>query len=373
MGAEPADFNTDTATAEFYRDFPEHAGNVFFIDTTHNATYSSLVNKFRDAAKATAQAVHGRVNWVYAHLLYRDHNPVTYTVGRQGTDWWYSNKTTPLMDFIGMSVASRHGGTFSRFLLTDYFTEQNKRSPGLDKLMPETRFPAGDVYRNNAYWKANTFDHECGHALASYMKIWATGRHSRDFNTNRDESFADAFALIRHYQRFGTHTGFTEPAIMDRARLLPFVNRDYAYKHLTLAALKAVAAMDHEALARMTPHQAAEIAADVVEHHSLSPEQLTALGKIAERGENVLKRDGFIGLIGYYEQAAVNDREGWLRPLVQSWLESAKEFYDLDASTTQRLAQAERKVTWSGITAQNRPETMALSAPAWATLQPRAA
>jgi len=372
MGAGTTDFNTQSAIAEFYQDFPEHAGNIFFIDTTRKSTYRSLVDRFRDAAKATAAAVHGRVNWVYARMLYHDHNPVTYTVGRQGTDWWYSNKTTPLMDFIGMSVANRHGGTFSRFLLTDYFTQQNKRSPGLDKLMPGTRFPTGDVYRNNAYWKANTFDHECGHALASYMRIWATGKHSRDFNTNRDESFADAFALIRHYQRFGTDTGFTEPCIMDRARLLPFLNRDYAYKHLTLAALKAVAAMDHEKLARMTPHQAAELAADVVQHHSLSPGQLTALGKIATGGEKVLRKDSFAGLIGYYEQQAVSDREGWLHPLVQSWLESAKEFYELDAATSRRLAQAERKVTWAGITARNRVEA-ARPAPAWSIPQPHVA
>ena len=351
MGTGAADFNTETAIADFYRDFPEHTGNVFFIDTTHNATYRTLVDRFRDAAKATAAAVHGRVNWAYARMLYRDHDPVTYTVDKKGGDWWYSNRTTPLMDFVGMSVANRHGGTFSRFLLTDYFTQQNRRSPGFDKLMPKARFPAGAVYRNNAYWKANTFDHECGHALASYMRIWATGPHSRDFNTNRDESFADAFALIRHYQRFGTDTGFTEPCIMDRARLLPFLNHDYAYKHLTLAALKAVATMDREELARMTPRQAAKIAADVVQHHSLSPEQLTALGKIAEGGEKALKRDGFAGLIGYYEQQAVSDREGWLRPLVQSWLESAKEFYDLDAATARRLAQVERKVAWANIVA----------------------
>jgi hypothetical protein len=372
MGAEPADFNTETAIAEFYRDFPEHAGNVFFIDTTRNATYRSLVDRFRDAAKATAAEVHGRVNWLYARTLYHDHNPVTYAVGKNGADWWYSNKTTPLMDFIGMSVASRHGGTFSRFLLTDYFTQQNKRSPGLDGLMPKTRFPDAAIYRENAYWKANTFDHECGHALASYMKIWATGKHSRDFNTNRDESFADAFALIRHYQRFGADTGFTEPAIMDRARLLPFLNRDYAYKHLTLAALKAVAAMDHNKLARLTPRQAAAVAADVVEHHSLTPAQLTALGKIAAGGEKVLKREGFADLIGYYEQAAVNDREGWLQPLVQSWFESAKEFYELDTATAKRLAQAERKVAWSEITAQNRIDA-APSAPTWSLPQLHAA
>ena len=336
-------FDTTKAIQEFYQDFPEHKDDIFFVDSSNGGDYRSITREFHDRAQGAAAKNGAHVNWGYAHDLVRSQDPVTYTMAKDGDVWSYSNKKHPLMDFVGMSLASRHGEIFSRFLLTDYFARQNKyiHSPDLNKKMPDLKFPNDPVYRNNAYWQANTFDHESGHALASFRNVWNTDTRNKDtYNTNRDECFADCFALVRHYQRFGTQTGFTEPCIMDRARLLPYMNHDYAYQHLTLACLQEIAGMGREKLARLTPHETVSLVANVIRHHSLTPTQLAVLSRTANGGNGALHEDGFGGLIAYYAHAALNEKEPWLRPLVNSYFDSVRAFYSLDRGAASELNAA---------------------------------
>src|SRR5262249_36811020 len=131
-----------------------------------------------------------------------------------------------------------------------------------------------------------------------------------------------------------------EPCIMDRARLLPYMNHDYAYQHLTLACLQEIAGMDREKLAKLSPHETVNLVANVIRHHSLDPTQLAVLSRTANGGNDALHEGGFSGLIDYYAHAALNEKEPWLRPLVQSYFDSVRAFYKLDRDTAAELNAA---------------------------------
>ncbi len=98
MGSSCECFDTTAAIQQFYRDFPEHKDNIFFVDCCLGGYYRSITRELHDRAQGAAAKADKHVIWDYAHDLVRTGVPVTYTVAKNGDSWYYSNKNTLLMD-----------------------------------------------------------------------------------------------------------------------------------------------------------------------------------------------------------------------------------------------------------------------------------
>jgi hypothetical protein len=126
-------------------------------------------------------------------------------------------------------------------------------------------------FANDDYWLWKVFDHESAHVLFAHdpgaRKFGGRGPHF-------EESVCDAYALIRHFQRFGADTGFDRALILNRARLIPDMRTPYARNHMTVACLEAVRATDRGELMSLTPHQCFDRAVSIARSHALSRDLL---------------------------------------------------------------------------------------------------
>ena len=153
-------------------------------------------------------------------------------------------------------------------------------------------------FDNDDYWLQKVFDHESAHALFAHdpgaRKFGGRGPHF-------EESVCDAYALIRHYQRFGADTGFDRALILNRARLIPDMRTPYARSHMTVACLEAVRAMDRAELMSLSPQQSFDLAVRVARDHSLSNGLLDDFGNAASESRDLKTAD----LARYYAKSAL--------------------------------------------------------------------
>lgn len=162
------------------------------------------------------------------------------------------------------------GRSFGHFFLTHYFNKKVDQNYAL----PAPRSVLSGPITNDSYWLSQVFDHEVGH-----MHFYDGARHllTRDAPAD-NECFADCYALVRHFQRFGTDTGFAAALINSRARLLGFMHRDYARIHMTAMATHFLSRnINKDLLKKSAPKDAIEIAAQAVNASRLSADHYTQM------------------------------------------------------------------------------------------------
>ncbi len=141
--------------------------------------------------------------------------------------------------------------------LTSESVENKKR--GLHVIYLNNRVPSREfnrVAKKNEMSLLLTLDHELGHCVLDGAHN-ATGKLDSGIYA---ESIADAFALIRHYQRFGVNSGYhdkyTSPFI--RAHNMIFSSDDY---HFTAFVLDEIVKRRHEIdFDKLTLKQTADLA-----------------------------------------------------------------------------------------------------------------
>jgi len=117
------------------------------------------------------------------------------------------------------------------------------------------------------------FDHELAHAIipnASY----------RDGEKNRAESIADAYAVIRHFQRYGADSPAIDAIVANRAFDFVFREPRYGHSHFTSPVTEKILACRYDIdWDSLTPQQTGDLARKFVFEHEMEAEALSVLHK----------------------------------------------------------------------------------------------
>lgn len=110
------------------------------------------------------------------------------------------------------------------------------------------------------------FDHEIGHYVARHEKLPGPGIfcHVR-------ECAADAYACLRHVQRFGMHTGIFETGM---ANMALNVTLGTSENHYTSKIFHAVAALGAKKIKALSPDETATLAGNIAMTHAIDPSHL---------------------------------------------------------------------------------------------------
>lgn len=143
---------------------------------------------------------------------------------------------------------------------------------GPEDLEDESAFLSPDLAEEIHF----VLDHEIGHAIVQ------GGLQVMHGDANRAESAADAYALLRHYQRYGTDTGFDTNMIVTRTLHHLLHTKIEHSTTLTLGAIMDIKHMiDHD---RILPVQTRELAARFASKHTAHVTLLAEITRAADMG-----------------------------------------------------------------------------------------
>lgn len=111
------------------------------------------------------------------------------------------------------------------------------------------------------------FDHEIGHILTTDA-LWKNKLTDTDMQNHREEVAADIYAVLRHYQRFGTDSAF--PDFLANLRRMDMIQQN-DLTHFTAEAIeKTVKACKNINIHKLSPHKTVTLALDLTRRHTLS-------------------------------------------------------------------------------------------------------
>ncbi len=218
-------FDFDAEVAQVWRDFPEIKNKVIFLDASHDAR---LVYPEEGAEKDAIERF---------LKIYNPKRRLKSAFARWGEK---NSFCQPLS-----------GNTRLLYILMEKhpYDKISPRAP----LVQETAF---------------VFDHELGHAIIP----------GADVPTNRAECFADAYATIRHLQRFGADSPFIGHVVNNRSFDLVFRDSWYGHAHFTGAVTEKILDRCHDIdWNALTPREAADLARKFVLEHEMASEALNML------------------------------------------------------------------------------------------------
>jgi hypothetical protein len=247
--------NLEDAIAEFYRDFPEFKKEVFILNHQKFATGQEAVKSIAadlDALQKECPSAKMGLPKSMAAGMFAGKLPCSVNI----TESMLNQK--PDMPIFGRIVIPA-GDEFSARLLKSIFVSNDP--------VANTHFPVmNDEYNNTEMWHRYVLDHELGHAVTQIglnkleMKVSSVG--------NRAECEADAYSMIRHYQRYGHDSTFPE-FVRDLRNMNALHKGDVT--HWTVRALNEVIELNREGkLKDLTPHQARDLAVDIAARCHLS-------------------------------------------------------------------------------------------------------
>lgn len=226
---DPAVFDYEREVAQAWRDFPEAKNKVFFFDASAGAKFiypADEVEKAEALQLFRLQNVQGDID-----AAYRTHGRNSFC-----QPW---NKGTRLICL---------------------YTEKHQHDL-VDRAAPV------------AQELALVFDHELGHALIPDGIGLAAGR-------NRHECIADAYAVIRHFQRYGADSPVIDAIVANRSFDLVFRGWAYGRDHFTSPVTEKILAQRHEIpWDNLTPQETADMTRKFVLENEMDSEALRILDK----------------------------------------------------------------------------------------------
>lgn len=170
---------------------------------------------------------------------------------------------------ITLPAPSFYPNGFGKFLLTDYFCAKVQENRALPPPAPS---PV-EGFNMEQYWETLIFDHESGHRL--YLSSKA------HLSAHENECVSDVYSLLRHYQRFGTETGFPQALLKARGRLIGFMNEEYSSNHMTAVCLNhVIEKVDKAQLVAMPPRKIWALALEIVTEKALTRAQSDNLHRL---------------------------------------------------------------------------------------------
>ncbi len=268
------------ATEEFYREFPDHKDKTVIVDrsafSSSHAAIRSFEDKIDEHIRGVMQHVADNGNFIQKKLVQRD-----------GVE-------DALKAFFEMQLEAIFSSSLAHAVPLNVKLGQKEFESGfrvvcpaspdtaVDTLLEKFRTPAfiqmgiADAFEWEAtvmthlkgvpeelddaeMWQRFVLDHELGHAVT----LRGTDRSlavDHDF-TNLLECMADAYALIRHYQRYGEDSGFGDYLAGLRTTAAIYQGD---IGHYSTEAIETVIALNKEGkLAELTPQQSRDLAVEI--------------------------------------------------------------------------------------------------------------
>ncbi|MBI1216008.1 MAG: hypothetical protein GC185_09345 [Alphaproteobacteria bacterium] len=243
------------AIAEFYKDFPEHRKDVFILNHQQFETGKEAVASIApalDKVKEDNPAASLGMSKSMALGMFEGKLPCSVSV----SDSPFSNK--PDMQIYARIVIPA-GEEFTARVMKSIFVS--------DDPIPNTQYPVmKDEYNNTEMWQRYVLDHELGHAVTMMEEDARRGKSISVVNHRECE--ADAYSMIRHYQRYGEDSTFPE-YIRDIRNMNAVQKGDVA--HWTSRALDEVIALNKKgALKNLSPAEARDLAVEIAARQGLS-------------------------------------------------------------------------------------------------------
>ncbi len=219
-------FDFEREVLQVWRDFPQVKDKVFFLDASNDAR---LVYPEESAGRAAAEAL----------LHERD---AVQRMKNTFASWGMKNSyCQPIGEGRRLLYVLREKHPF-------------------DKISP--RAP-------QAQETAFVFDHELGHAIIP---------HGIGISANLSECVADAYATIRHFQRYGADSPHIAHIVNNRAFDFIFRDRDYGFSHFTSSVTEKILSRRHEIdWKALTPQETLELAEKFALGHAMKIIPLSAL------------------------------------------------------------------------------------------------
>lgn len=243
------------AIKEFYRDFPEHKNDVFILNHQKFPTGKEAVADIApalDAIKAENPAAKLPFAKSMAMGMFEGKLPCSVNISESMMNAKPDSK-------IFARIVIPAGDEFSAKLMKSIFVAGDP--------LPNANFPVmPDKYNNTEMWHRYVLDHELGHAVTQLntdkqaMKVSSLG--------NRAECEADAYSMIRHYQRYGSDSTF--PEYVAELRNINAVHKGDIV-HWTTRAVDEVIELNRQGkLQDLTPQQARDLSVDIAKRCHLS-------------------------------------------------------------------------------------------------------
>jgi|GEM_PF-1432954 len=259
------------AIAEFYQDFPEHKNDVFILNHQVFATGKAAVDDLAPQL-AGLQAAYPQAKMGFAKSLalgmFEGKLPCSVNISEST----FNNK--PDVQIFGRIVVPA-GDEFSATLMKSIFVSNDP--------LPNGKFPTMAAEHNNTeMWHRYVLDHELGHAV-TMLNIDKQSMKTSSFG-NKAECEADAYAMIRHFQRYGADSTF--PQYVRDLRNMNVVHKGDVI-HWTSRAIDRVIEMNAAGkLQSMTPQEARDTAQQIARdvHLSADAENNVSQAFAATRG-----------------------------------------------------------------------------------------
>lgn len=252
-GGAPLDLAA--AIAEFYTDFPEHKHDVFILNHQAHARGREAVESIAPQIEALQQR-HPEAKTGMAKSMalggFEGKLPMSVNISES-----MFNKKAESAIYGRIVIPA--GDQFSATLLKSIFVAGDHQ--------PNSRFPMmAAAYNNTEMWQRYVLDHELGHAV-TMLKINKQSMKTSSFG-NKAECEADAYAMIRHYQRYGSQSSFPE-YVRDLRNMNAVHKMDVT--HWTSRAVQKVIDLNKQGqLQSLTPQQARDLAVKIAEETHLS-------------------------------------------------------------------------------------------------------
>lgn len=248
------------AIAEFYMDFPEHHGNVFILNHQEFKTGKDAVDAFLpqlNAMEKESPAMKGGVRMAEGLAIdaFDEKAPRSIRISEEA---FASHDAIDPTETRARFVIPA-GGDYSARVLKSLFVGQ--------EIIPNNAFPVMPRdFNDTAMWQRYALDHELGHAVTSLKRDPAQMKISS--SANRAECAADAYAMIRHFQRYGADSKF--PQLIRDLRNMNAAHRGDV-THWTARAIDVVIGLNNKGqIANLTPKQARDLASRIADKVQLN-------------------------------------------------------------------------------------------------------
>ncbi len=304
-------FDTQRAIHAFYQEFPDARGEIFFLDAGLGATLDDALQNLPASLQAECRADET------LKAAYAETAPYPYTM--------VSGDRKAAV--IVLPPANFAGRPYHEFLLSEAFRRATAGHP-VGQSIPAFKMPAAASAREASSWMQFFFDHETAHAMLALSAPQSVGWRDHALETH-----ADLYAMMRHYKREGTATGFDDAVIKYRAQNLLYV-LDH---HMTAQSLRKLAT-ERNTLpwAQISAPQLLQESVNALGRHYPTTPQIIAMSDTARRGGAALIGAGFTAALEAFGKAAREQGE-FPQTLANDALLGVEKYLQLDADESRVL------------------------------------
>ena len=309
--ATNAVFDVPAAAAEFYREFPEQLGFTYII----GSKYKTPVNDALKAKTADKGSLpDGDVAAAFQEIIERAHRKGfahAYMDCEDGSKPWYAPAFAVVEPIENIPKAKQLAHIKNtKMLVNDIINVLLRDKPRFQQWL---------------------FDHETGHALCNPGTPWHTIKKLDKIQLS--ECQAEAYAAIRHFQRYGGNSDMPETISHLRCALAA----QGSIGHWTSRTIDRVIRMNTDGtLKNLTPHESRDLAIVIAEETAFTHDEKHALHTHHERNRHLFDEELFqlrrpqtdipCTLPDYCKHITRNTKSPIVHTLLEHYLDTSKKY-----------------------------------------------